>query len=105
MVKLPGFDELKKIGSSLIDSAKSVNISEKVDKLKSKVESMSSKKEAVMSDEASVMLAAISASLNEVIAVQAVQASAIKKIQGQLADLAKVIEAGQKPAAPTTPVD
>ncbi len=95
MVKIPGFDELKKMGTSLIDSAKSVNVGETVDKLKSKVESLGGKKAAVVSSEpgsASAMIAAISASLDELIAVQALQASAIKKIQEQLAELNKIIE-------------
>jgi hypothetical protein len=106
MVKMPGFDELKKMGATLIDSAKSVNISEAVDKLKSRVDSMSGKKESVVpvgDDAASVMIAALTTSLNELIAVQALQASAIKKIQDQLADLAKVVEANKKPIPPTPP--
>lgn len=103
MVKMPGFDELKKMGTTLIDSAKSVNITEAVDKLKSRVDSMGGKKESIIpvgDDAASVMVAAIMTSLNELIAVQALQASAIKKIQEQLADLTKVIEASKKPVPP-----
>ncbi len=97
MVKMPGFDELKKMGSNLIDTAKSVNIGETVDKLKSKMESMSGKKEAVITEKNTAeMFAAISTSLSELIAVQALQASAIKKIQDQLAELAKMIEAAEK---------
>ena len=96
MVKIPGFDELKKMGSSLIDSAKSVNIGETVDKLKT----LGGKKTAAAPAEQNTpagMAAAISASLDELIAVQALQASAIKKIQEQLAELNKMIETGQKP--------
>ncbi len=49
------------------------------------------------------MIAALTTSLNELIAVQALQASAIKKIQDQLADLAKVVEANKKPNPPIPP--
>ncbi|GEM_PF-4313887 len=105
MVKMPGFDELKKMGATLIDSAKSVNITEAVGKLKSRVDSMSGRQESVVvgDDAESVMIAALTTSLNELIAVQALQASAIKKIQDQLADLAKVVEANKKPIPPTPP--
>lgn len=105
MVKMPGFDELKKMGATLIDSAKSVNISEAVDKLKSKVDSMGAKKEASVAageDAVSTMMASITTSLNELIAVQALQASAIKKVQDQLADLAKIVEASKKPVPPAS---
>lgn len=100
MVKMPGFDELKKMGSNLIDSAKSVNIGETVDKLKSKVEAMSGKKETVASNDVAGMLSKLSTSLNEVIAVQTLQANAIKKIQDQLAELEKMIESNKKPGEP-----
>jgi hypothetical protein len=99
MVKLPGLDELKKMGSNLIDSAKSVNVGEAVDKLKGKIESMSGQKAAVVpegGDPVAVALANLSTSVDELVAVAALQASAIKKIQGQLADLAKMIEARGK---------
>lgn len=108
MVKIPGLDDLKKMGAGLIDSAKSVNISETVDKLKSKMEALGGKKEAaVMSGDnpEQVMLANLAASVNELTAMQALQASAIKKIQDQLAELAKVIETKQKPVTATMTIE
>jgi len=104
MVKIPGLDDLKKMGAGLIDSAKSVNISETVDKLKSKVEALGGKKEAATlsgDNPEQVMLANLSTSINELIAMHTLQASAIKKIQDQLAELARVIETKQKPVTTT----
>lgn len=108
MVKIPGLDDLKKMGADLIDSAKSVNISETVDKLKSKMESLGGKKEAAAisgDNPEQAVLASLSASLNELIAMQVLHASTIKKIQDQLAELAKVIEVKKKPVIATVPVE
>jgi hypothetical protein len=105
MVKIPGLEDLKKMGADLIDSAKSVNIGETVDKLKSKMEAISGKREVVIpagDNPVQQMLAGVMTALNELAAAQAVQVDTIKKIQHQLADLAKVIEMNSV-KAPTQP--
>jgi hypothetical protein len=111
MVKIPGLDDLKKMGSGLLDSAKAVNFGEVMDKLKSGVESVSGKRSGPIpeGDEAMKMLfQEIQTGLNELMQMQATQAAAIKKAQGQLSDLARMITAshntGADVAAPQQPV-
>ncbi len=97
MVKIPNFDDLKKMGTGLIDSAKSVKFGEVVDKMKSGIESVSSKRTTVVSDEGiQTLFEGITASLNELVEVQATQTAAIKKIQNQFVDLSKAIAANQQ---------
>lgn len=100
MVKIPNLDDLKKMGSGLVDSAKSVKFGEVVDKLKSGIESVSMKKSpdaTNVSDEAvQALFTSIYTSLNDIAAAQAAEAEVVKKIQGQLAELAKVLERYQK---------
>jgi uncharacterized coiled-coil protein SlyX len=105
MVKLPNFDDLKKMGSDLIDSAKSVKLNEMVDKFKSSIESVGGKKSGVESapqDEAlEPIFVAIYASLKELADAQAAQDNAVKKMQAQLSTLVKTLEKYQKIAEVT----
>lgn len=99
MVKIPSFDDLKKMGSDFVDSAKSGKISTMVDKIKSGVESVSSRKTADISpgdDAIRLKLQAVYATLKELGDAQMVQASLMKKIQDQISELTKTIEATQK---------
>lgn len=99
MVKIPNLDDLKKMGSNLLDTAKSVKLTEVVDKLKSGIETVGGKKSAAMpaADEAiQTLFTSIYTSLNEMAAAQAAEAEVIKKIQVQLSELAKVLERYQK---------
>ncbi|MHB1949326.1 MAG: hypothetical protein ACYCQI_14565 [Gammaproteobacteria bacterium] len=105
MVKIPGLDDLKKMGSGLIDQAKAVNFAEMVDKVKSGIDSVGGKKSPVVGDDETLkgLFQGIFTSINELTQAQAAQLSAIKKIEKQLEDLAKVVETYQKPAAPAAP--
>lgn len=118
MVKIPGLDELKKMGTGLIDQAKAVKFGEMVDKVKSGIDSVSSGKKGPVevSDEAiKNLFVGIFAGLTELNQVQAAQQNAIKNIQRQVEELAKVVQAytvkptaataetGTASAAPTTP--
>lgn len=103
MVKIPSFDDLKKMGSGLIDQAKTVNFGEMVDKVKTGIDSVSGKKAPLdISDEAlKGLFQGLYAALNEVTQAQVAQINAIKKIETQLETLAKVIEINLKSATPT----
>jgi uncharacterized coiled-coil protein SlyX len=107
MVKLPKFEDLKKMGSDLIDSAKSVKLNEMVDKFKSSIESVTAKKSSLdpsVQDEAlEQVFVSIYASLKELADAQAAQEVAVKKIQNQLNSLAKVLEKYQKATDSSTP--
>ena len=106
MVKIPGLDDLKKMGSDLIDSAKTVNIGGMVDKLKTGVESISKKSGAdILSgdDPLGQLLQGANMALTELAAANAAQANLIKKLQNQVADIARVAAAYQKPATPAQP--
>ncbi len=106
MVKIPGLDDLKKIGSDLIDSAKTVKLSGVVDKVRAGIESVSGKKtetEPVSTDDPlKKLLQETNTTLNELAAAESAQMSLIKKLQGQLHTLMKTAENYQKkvPAAP-----
>lgn len=105
MVKIPGLDELKKMGSGLIDQAKAVNFAEMVDKVKSGVESISTKKAppTVTDEGLKKIFQDIFSSITVVVQTQTTQLEAIKKLEKQLEELANVVESYQKPAAPSAP--
>ena len=101
MVKIPSLDDLKKMGSGLIDSAKSVKLNDMVDKFKSGIEAVNFKKNASSpaeskDDDLNQIFAGIYASLKELSDAQAAQNSASKKIQDQLNVLTKILENYQK---------
>ncbi len=95
MVKLPGLDDLKKMGSDLIDSAKTVKFGEMLDKVKAGVESVSGKKAPiVVTDEKfKEVFQNIFTTLNQLAEAQAVQVNALKQAEKQLEELAKLVEA------------
>lgn len=95
MVKIPSFDELKKMGTQLIDSAKTIKFSEMVDKVKAGVESVSGKKSPVdsVTDETfKSIFQGIFDTLNEMTESQAKQLNALKRLEDQLEMLAKTVE-------------
>lgn len=102
MVKIPSMDEWKKMGSDLIDQAKSVKFGEIVDKVKAGIESVGSKttQEPVdVSDEyIKGLFEGIFSSINELAQAQAAQLAVIKRIEKQMAELAKGVASSQKPA-------
>ena len=97
MVKLPGMDELKKMGSGLIDSAKSVKIGDMVDRLKTGVEAMTKKGSGIpqSNEEVKKLFEDIHAELDQLTEAQTKVDSAVRKIHGQLVELAKAFEANQ----------
>lgn len=105
MVKIPSLDELKKMGSGIIDQAKTVKFGEMVDKVKSGIESVSGKKApTVVTDESvKALFQNIYTALNEMTQAQTAQLNAVKKIEIHLEQLAKVVESCQNPAAPAAP--
>lgn len=99
MVKIPGFDELKKMGSDFVDSAKSVKLGEMVDRVKSGIDAMGVKKgpnEPIGDETLKNAFQNIYASLNELTQAQAAQLAAIKKIESQLGQLAIMVETYRK---------
>lgn len=101
MVKLPGLDDLKKMGSDLIDTAKSVKMGEVVDKLKSGMESVGIKKTTKIPEGEGALTETfqeLHAALDEFADSQAKQATTIKKIRHCLAELAQQIEHDKKSA-------
>lgn len=100
MVKIPNLDDLKKMGSGLMDSAKSVKFGEVVDRLKSGIESVGMKKgtgASSLGDEAlESLFTSLYKSLNDLATAQSAEADIVKKMQAQLAELAKVLEPYQK---------
>lgn len=100
MVKIPSIDDLKKMGSNLIDSAKSVNLDEMVEKVKSSIDSISNRKspvEDVTNETLKNSFQGIMATLTEMTAAQNTQVNAIKKLEKQLEELARQIESFQNP--------
>ncbi len=95
MVKIPGLDDLKKMGSDLLDSAKTVDLSGIVNKLKTGIESVTQKsEEAKVSDEAlAKLLQEMAVTLEELNAANTAETTAIKKMQNQLTELTKIIVA------------
>lgn len=99
MVKIPNLDDLKKMGTGLIDSAKNVKFGEMMDKVKSGIDNVSGKGgvNVPQGDEAiKVLFEGLNTSVNELLAIQSQQVTVTRKIQSQLADLSRVIIAGQK---------
>ncbi|HSW70109.1 MAG TPA: hypothetical protein VLI69_08190 [Gammaproteobacteria bacterium] len=102
MVKIPRLDELKKMGSGLIDSAKTVNLSGMVDKLKTGIESVSQKTapySGLGDDPLGKLIQDAKLVLSELAAANSASAAAIKKMQNQLAEIEKVAAGYQRPAA------
>lgn len=97
MVKIPGVDDLKKMGADLIDSAKSVKLGEMVDRLKTGVESITKKSPVVpqSSEEVKQLFTGIHAELEQLAEKHSQSLQALKKIQGQLIELAKAFDAHQ----------
>lgn len=105
MVKIPGLDDLKKIGSDLVDSAKTVNLSGMVDKFKSGIESVSKKGSPAKDlgdDPLGKLLQDTNATLNELLAAHSAEMAAIKKLQNQLNEMARVAAIYQKPTVSPT---
>lgn len=105
MVKIPSLDELKKMGSGLIDQAKAVKFGEMVDKVKSGIDSVGGKKTPDIKDvNLKSLFQELFTALNELASAQTSQVNAIKKIEKQLEALAKVVETYQPPipSAPTS---
>jgi hypothetical protein len=104
MVKLPSLDELKKMGSDLMEQAKNVKFGEMVDKVKSGIESVSTPKTSEPTSKAdedsdvSQLFSGIYASLAEITHIQVQQKKELKKIETQLAQLAKLIANKQQPS-------
>jgi hypothetical protein len=109
MVKIPGFDDLKKMGSGLVDSAKSVKIGDMVDKLKTGIDSVSasikkSSSAPQTSEEVKKLFADIHAALDELTETQTKTTATVRKIHGQLAELARVFEAQHAAQTPSADV-
>jgi len=106
MVKIPSMDELKKMGSGLIDQAKAVKFGEIVDKVKSGIDSVSGKKAptaAISDEELKALFQDMFATVNELAELQRVQVNVLKKVEVQLEQLAHVVETYQKPEVVVTP--
>ena len=98
MVKIPGLDDLKKMGSDLMDSAKAVKFGEMVDKVKSGLDSVGKKVPVEVTNE--VLKAAFTGmftTLKELADAQAQQTAALKKAEKQLEDLVRIVETYQNP--------
>lgn len=95
MVKLPNLDELKKMGSGLIEQAKTVKFREMVDKVKSGIESASGKKPPteIADPDIKAVFQSIYTHLNELTQTQTLQLNVIKKIETQLTQLATILQA------------
>lgn len=100
MVKIPSFDDLKKMGSELVDSAKSGKIGGMVEKLKSGIESVGAKKTpmAMALGDETIQAAFIQlyVTLKELGDTRATETALMKKLEDQLSELAKTIEASRK---------
>lgn len=95
MVKIPSMDDLKKIGSGLIDHAKAVNFAEMVDKMKSGIKPV----QEINDETIRTLLQNISNTMAELTAAEAMQQSASKKMEKQLEELAKVLSSYFKPTS------
>ncbi len=105
MVKIPSLDDLKKMGTDLIDSAKTIKFNEMVDKIKTGIDSVSSKKNPAenMTDETvKKVFEDIFSAINELTQAQAAQVTATRKLEKQLEDLAKIVQNYQKTSATTS---
>ena len=99
MVKIPGLDDLKKMGTDLMDSAKSVKFAEVVDKFKSKGP-------VLQGDEAlKAAFQELTNALGEISQAQTAQIQATKKLENQLSVLAKILEHYQPVVTPPASED
>lgn len=107
MVKIPGLDDLKKMGSELMDSAKSGKFGEMVDKMKSGIESVGSRKVPVeVTDEVlKTAFEGMFATLEQLVQAQTEQMASLKRAEKQLDELAMIVESYQNPAAPSATVE
>lgn len=102
MVKLPKFEDLKRMGADFLDSAKSGKLGDMVDKLKSTIESTPKPTDDELTeDPLKQILSQLTESLTELNEIDRVQTLVIKKMQNQLAELLKAIEAQKKPEEST----
>ena len=102
MVKIPGLNDLKKMGTDIIDTAKTVKMGGVVDKFK---ETVGGKKTAVVvsgDNPLKNLVQNLSATLNELTAAQATEANLIKRMQEQLREIAKFADA-QNTVVPAQP--
>lgn len=97
MVKIPSLDELKKMGSGLLDQAKTVKFGEMVDKVKSGIDSVSGKKPPTefSNETLKTVFQNIYTALSDLTQAQSAQITAVKKIEANIEQLAKVIEVMQ----------
>lgn len=101
MVKIPKFDELKKMGSNLLEQAKSVNIGGMVDKVKSSVESVGKKTPPEFNNESlKNTFTGLYETLKELAETQNAQLAVVKKFETQLEQLALMVEKSQTPSQP-----
>lgn len=106
MVKIPNLEDLKKMGTGLIDSAKNVKFGEMMDKVKTGIENVSGKGGGNIpqgDDAIKTVFEGLNTSIKELIDMQSTQLTAAKKIQSQLSDLGRVINATQKAGEPAVP--
>jgi hypothetical protein len=106
MVKIPGLDDLKKMGSDLMDSAKTVKLGGMVDKIKTGIESVGKKGvdvSALGDDPLGKLILDMSVVLDELETANATQAATIRKMQNQLVAISKVAVTYQKPVVTETP--
>lgn len=94
MVKIPGLDDLKKMGNDLLDSAKTVKLGGVVDKFKSGMEAVGLPKTGspATSEALGEIYQHIHTTLTELVSSQATQIELIKKLQNQLVTLGKAVE-------------
>ena len=108
MVKIPNMDDLKKAGASLMDSAKSGNL---VDRLKSGVEQIGvnlNKMEAgatKSTDPIVMQFEAVQATLAAIVEAHAVQSKLIDNARAQLNALTKTVAALQALQVPPPPAE
>jgi hypothetical protein len=102
MVKIPSLDELRKMGSDIMNSAKNVDVSGVVDKIKNRVETVSEKFSGTQGSSVKHSLDRVNAGLNELMTFAPNEINAIKKIQADVAELQQRIEAALSAANQTT---
>lgn len=100
MVKIPNLDDLKKMGSDLLDSAKAVKLGEVVDKFKAGMESAGIKKTTAesgpMDDELRLAIMHLQSAMQELLVAEKAEMDARKKLQTQIAYLEKIVDNYQK---------
>lgn len=107
MVKIPSLSDLKKMGSELLDSAKSVKINEMVDRVKSGIENVGERivKEDTLappcSEAVRTLFRELYASVESLDHSDPKQVELIKRLEVQLAALAIAVGAAQPVATET----